>query len=255
MPIPPQLPSRRYRYMTARCPQGCGWWSIPPAVSRHVNDGRCRGVPWPQERRPGVLVAAGAPNQPLLALLPDSLKREPRFSDRARSPLTRDPHVPGDVLAGTVVDTPIPDVDAHRWLAVVTLGVQRIGSRAAARALTGDGFAALEAELGPIDGHVDCPACGQWVSATRLAAHQLRNARCRWLVAHRRVEAAWADGWRDPWSLRPQVPARWTQLVQSRWRRFVRTVEYPQWTAVLVDRQRRLSPPALAGLTPMGRSR
>jgi hypothetical protein len=25
----PGLPSRRYRYMTARCPQGCDWWSIP----------------------------------------------------------------------------------------------------------------------------------------------------------------------------------------------------------------------------------
>jgi hypothetical protein len=232
------LPSRRFCYMTARCPQGCGWWSIPAAVTKHVRQRRCTGVPWPELNPRSVLVAAGT-RTALLRALPDAVKQPPVFGDRAVDPLRRDRRLARRARTGVVVVSPLPEVGARRWLETVALGVERFGTRAAERAVTAEGFTALEAQIGPIPGFVLCGGCGEWQTHRGIANHRATNTRCRWLVAHRAVEAAWADGWRDPWS-QPAVPVRWAELAHGRWSRFVRLVEYPQWTAVLVDPAQRL---------------
>lgn len=236
------LPSRRFRYMTARCPMGCGWWSIPAAVASHVRRGRCTREPWPLANPASMLVAAGT-RTALLGALPEPVKRRPTFGDRMVDPLLRDRRLSPGARAGVVVVSPVTGVGVRRWLETVTLGVQRFGPGVVDDALSGEGFAALEAAVGPIPGFVTCGGCGEWQATRGLAGHRARNTRCRWLVAHREVEAAWGAGWRDPASQRSGVPVRWAELSHGRWRRFVRLVEYPQWTAVLVDPAQRLRPP------------
>ncbi|MGH9190875.1 MAG: hypothetical protein ACRDZ0_00160 [Acidimicrobiales bacterium] len=231
----PGLPSRRYRYMTARCPQGCDWWSIPPAVDRHTRSGNCKRQPWALARA-GELLIAGDNHTRLgvLALLPPELVRPAQAGDRAYFPLARDRYLPSGVLGGTVLTSPFPDIPARRWLEVADAALRRFGPAAITETLDRARFAELEQTLGTAEGFVSFPRCGDWLQQPGLIGHQRTSTRCRFLVAHRAVEAAWVQGWRDPWSLRPRVPVVWAELSRGRWRHRIRTVEYPQWTAVLI---------------------
>jgi hypothetical protein len=221
--------------MTARCPLGCGWWSIPPAVERHVRNGNCAGEPWALRSSGELLIPRDDhARQRVLALLPPHLVRPVQPGDRAYRPLARDRYIRDDVIAGTVLLSPFPGIPARRWLEVAHTALRRLGPNSVREVLNRKRFVELEQTLGTAEGFVACPMCDDWLRKGGLVAHQKGNTRCRFLVAHRAVETAWQQGWRDPWSLRSHVPLLWADLSSSRWRRWVRLVEYPQWTAVLI---------------------
>jgi hypothetical protein len=127
----PGLPSRRYRYMTARCPQGCDWWSIPPAVDRHVRSGNCKRQPWVLARGGELLISRDNHTRlRVLALLPPELVRPAQAGYRGYFPLARDRYLPGGVLGGTVLTSPFPAIPARRWLEVADAARRRFGPAA-----------------------------------------------------------------------------------------------------------------------------
>ena len=136
--------------------------------------------------------------------------------------------------AGIAVSSPFPGIAARRWLEAAEAAVRRFGPAGLAEVLDMKRFHELEWTLGTAAGFVACPVCGDWFRERGLVGHQRSSTRCRFLASHREVEAAWEQGWRDPWSLRPAVAVVWSELCRPRWRSWVRVVEYPQWNAVLV---------------------
>jgi len=200
------------------------------------------------------VLVAGDQHAALLTALPSSVKRRPVFGDRVVEPLLRDPLLPSRAFGGVVVVSPVPGVGGRLWLETVAAAVRRFGVGVIDRALTTGGFAVVAELAGPLAGFVTCEVCGDLLTESGVTGHRARSTRCRWLVAHRTVEDAWAGGWRDPGSL-ADVPTRWDELSRGRWRRFVRLVEYPQWTAVLVDPAQRLRPEGPVLVSPGERRR
>lgn len=223
------LLSRRYRYMTARGPLGCDWWSIPPAVDRHFRSGKCKRRPWALGGGGELLIAGDDyARAGVLALVPAQPKRPATLGDRAARPLARDRIVRDAVGAGTVLTSRFPGIPARRWLEVADAALRRIGPAVMAEVLDHGRFAEREQTLGTAEGFVSCPLGGDWLQEGGLIGHQRSSTRCPLLVAHREVEAAWAQGWRDPWSFATTCARGLRRLSRGRWRSRIRTVEYPQ---------------------------
>jgi hypothetical protein len=162
------LPSRRYRYMTARCPLGCDWWSIPPAVDRHVRSGNCKTRPWAHDRGGELLIAGDDHARAcVLALVPPHLKRPATLGDRATRPLACDRIVRDAVGAGTVLTAPFPDIPVRRWLEVTDTALRRFGPTAMAEVVDQGRFAQLERTLGTAEGFgpARCAATGSRTAA------------------------------------------------------------------------------------------
>jgi hypothetical protein len=75
--------------MTARCPLGCDWWGIPPAVEGHVRSGNYKREPWALGCSGELLVARGERAR-FLAVVPPELKRPAVLGDREARPLVHD---------------------------------------------------------------------------------------------------------------------------------------------------------------------
>ena len=231
----------RCRYLTARCPTGCESWLHPRAVEAHIEPGRCRGKPWVDDLQDDALIpepAASTFSQRMPAHLVGpvnvSQDRLGRFHPAER--------LRYDVLDGIVVRSPIDGVRARRWLYVVTAAIERHGPQVVDRALTPVGFREVERELDPDGWLVDCPDCGDAVGRSGIKLHRARSTLCRWKRAETEVRTLLDEGWRDPFTV-PGAPLKWDLLqAKAAWRRRVRTVEFPRWTAVLLSPVRGAEP-------------
>lgn len=202
------------------------------AVSSHAQPGRCRGYQWLDDIIDTTLVAE--PDSDLLVeALPTGLVRRPTISDDRLLNPGEGEYLRPAVCRGIVVASPVAGVGSRRWARVAVAAAGRDGAGGVRATMTAEGFVRLEREL--IGEVRTCPACGEPITPRGLAAHQARSLSCRWRRAVAEVKALWASGCRDPWSI-PGAPLSWTDLNATvRWRRQLRTVRFPRWTAVLLD--------------------
>lgn len=221
------------RYLTARCLAGCETWLHPAAVEPHLDLGRCRGRPWVDDIPDAVLVAAPMAEM-LEPLLPAALVARPTFSyDRLVTPAPAE-YLRIEVCQGITVCSPIAGVPSRRWVHVVRAAAARDGEAGVRRAMTAAGFAEVESELVDPGEFLECPDCRELVKRKGLATHRSRNVACCWRRAATEVREAWQLGWRDPYSV-PDAPLKWSDLrARSDWRRRLRPVKFPRWTAVLL---------------------
>ena len=215
-------------YLTVRC-QDCECWLHPRAVPSH--EIRCPGRPWVADIGRTTLVTGELAEQ-LRRLLPEDLVGRPTFSaERLLSPGPGEFLHP-EVCDGIVVASPVSGVSSRVWAQVAKAGLREGGETALRRVMTAEGFAEVRAEL--VVDLVECPHCGQAVTQRGLGVHQRTNIACRWGRALAQVHDLWAEGQRDPWSVRG-APLEWGALkAKACWRRRLEVVRFPRWTAVLL---------------------
>ena len=130
--------------------------------------------------------------------------------------------------------SPVDGVRARKWLRVAVAALESQGLSSVREALSPEGFHALEREVLPPGSEVTCPDCDETVSARGLGIHRATSGACRWRRAAAEVRAAWAVGWRDPYSVEG-APLTWGELMaRVCWKRRLVTVDFPRWTAVLL---------------------
>ena len=134
--------------MTARLPLGCDWWSIPPAVERHVHDDSCAREPWALRRSDELLVAR-ATTPASWASFPHTSRR-PDFADRTVTPLAGDRHVRDEVRGGSVLTSPIAGGPARRWLEAADVALERFGPSAVHAPLDPERFFDVERQVGAV---------------------------------------------------------------------------------------------------------
>ncbi len=220
--------STKTYYKTVRC-QDCECWLHPRAVEAHA--GRCVGHAWIDALNDSALVTAELAQVLGEVLAPELVDRPMFCGERLLSPGPREFLTP-DVCHGLVVTSPVAGVGSRRWTLVADAAWRSGGKAGLRRALSAEGFAQLEAELG-LD-LVACPHCAAVVKARGLGTHQASNAACRWRRAMVEVRRLWAKGSRDPWSV-ADAPLEWGALkAESTWRRRLQVVEFPRWGSVLL---------------------
>lgn len=223
----------RCEYLTARCPYGCEVWLHPRAVAPH--HGRCPGHRWTDRRLP-VTQTVLSDEQADLArrICPPEQLRPPEFSgDRLLSPRPG-MRLHAGLVAGVVVESPVPAVTGRRWWTVVRTAHQQGLSPESAR--EPEGFHHLEQRLGLVDRFASCAVCGDDITPNRMKNHQKTNSVCRFLADTAEVRSFWDLGYRDPYLVRAEgIPITWTEL-NSRvaWRSRVHIVRFRLWTAVLI---------------------
>jgi hypothetical protein len=135
---------------------------------------------------------------------------------------------------GLTLTTPVVGIRPRRWLTVAIAAIERLGCDGLERALDPSSFHDLEAEVLTSGTHVECPSCGAFITTRGLKHHQGSNAACAWRRAATEVRTAWAEGWRDPYSVR-DAPMTWGELRAKKcWRDHLRTVLFPRWISVLL---------------------
>jgi len=217
-------------YLVVRC-LACEGWLHPMAVKSHARPGKCRGHQWVDDVEDTTLVAA-----PLAAVLgqvlPPALVRRPTLSDdRVLTPGPRE-YLREEVCGGIVVASPVAGVSSRRWARVAAAAAARDGAAGVRAAMAPERFVDLEREL--VGDAVTCPCCAQSVTAKGLRTHQASSLLCRWRRAVGDVQELWASGWRDPFRV-PDAPLSWGELNRTvAWKRRLRTVAFPRWSAVLV---------------------
>lgn len=217
----------RCHNLTARCPRGCECWLHPAAVRSHIRPDHCRGKPWVADV-PETVIVTGDEAKLLTEALPAKLIGWPIRDGRPTTYLNGDPSI--------TIASPLPGVAPRRWLQVALAAAARSGPSALLAAVDPKTFDRLEAEFGRPDLLVVCPDCGETVGRRGVAVHQARSARCRWMHAAAEVRRAWEEGWRDPYSMPSGTPLTWTELQSGmKWRKQIRTVAFPHWTAVLLS--------------------
>lgn len=223
----------RCEYLTARCPYGCEVWLHPRAVAPHHD--RCPGHRWTDRRLPVTQVVLSDDQADLAReICPPEQLRPPEFSgDRLLSPR------PGmrlhdGLVAGVVVESPVPAVTGRRWWTVVrTAHLQGLSPQSAREP---EGFHRLEQRLGLVDRFASCAVCGDDIAPNRMKNHQKTNSVCRFLADTAEVRSFWGLGYRDPYLVQDEgIPITWTELNRrAAWRARVHIVRFRLWTAVLI---------------------
>ena len=224
----------RTTYLTIRCPGGCEAWFHPRASVRdHLR--RCRRHPWVDEITEVAVVPteytsliAAVIDLDLLGAVSDPGQTWADPTDgRAKRPVP----TPAGCLTLT---TPVVGIRPRRWLTVAIAAIERLGYDGLERTLDPSSFHELEAEVLSPGTHVECPSCGAFVTTRGLKHHQGSNAACAWRRAATEVRTAWAEGWRDPYSVQ-DAPMTWGELrARKCWRDHLRTVLFPRWISVLL---------------------
>lgn len=234
-------------YLTARCPTGCETWLHPAALQGHLRPGQCRGHPWVDDIDDTALVMSPLADD-LVALLPAKLVSRPQYSHQRLTQPRQGEYLHDDLRRAIAVRSPVAGVGARQWVHVARAARERLGDEGVRRALSTDGFNELQSTLIAPGDFIKCPDCHELVRRHAIDDHRAKSTVCRWRHAAAEVRELWADGWRDPWNI-PGAPLKWGDLLAKvEWRRRVRTVEFPKWTAVLLSGAARHSgaPPSWA---------
>ena len=223
----------RCEYLTARCPYGCEVWLHARAVAPHRD--RCPGHRWTDRRLPVTQVVLSVEQADLARrICPPEQLGQPEFSgDRLLNPRPG-MRLHAGLVAGVVVESPVPAVTGRRWWTVVRAAHQQGLSAESAR--EPEGFHHLEQRLELVDRFASCAVCGDDITAKRMKNHQKTNSVCRFLADTAEVRTFWDLGYRDPYLVRAEgIPITWTEL-NSRvaWRSRVHIVRFRLWTAVLI---------------------
>jgi hypothetical protein len=235
----------RCEYLTARCPYGCEVWLHPRAVAPHRD--RCAGHRWTDQRLPVTQIALFDEQADLARLIcpPEQLQRPEFRGDRLRNPRPG-MRLHGGLVAGVIVESPVPAVTGRRWWTVVRTSHEQGWSTDLA--LDPESFHHLEQQLGLVDRFASCTICGDDITPNRMKNHHKTNSVCRFLADTAEVRTFWKLGYRDPYVLQGDgVPITWTEL-NSRvaWRTRLHIVRFRLWTAVMVSASE--TPASTAGL-------
>ena len=139
------------------------------------------------------------------------------------------------LVAGVVVESPVPAVTGRRWWTVLRAAHDQGWSTHLA--LESESFRHLEQQLGLVDHFASCTICSDDITPNRMKYHQQTNSVCRFLADTAEVRTFWKLGYRDPYLVRGDgVPITWTEL-NSRvaWRTRLHIVRFRLWTAVLIS--------------------
>jgi hypothetical protein len=224
----------RCEYLTARCPYGCEVWLHPRAVAPHHD--RCPGHRWTDQRLP-ITNAALSHDQADLARRicpPEQLHRPEISGDRLLNPRPG-MRIHDGLIAGVVVESPIPAVTGRRWWTVLRAAHGQGWSTDLA--LEPESFRRIEERLGLVDHFATCTICGDDITPRRMTNHHKANSVCRFLADTAEVRTFWNLGYRDPFLLQGDgVPTTWTEL-NSRvtWRNRLHIVHFRLWTAVMIS--------------------
>jgi hypothetical protein len=200
----------RCEYLTARCPYGCEVWLHPRAVAPHHD--RCPGHRWTDQRLPVTQTVLSDEQADLARVIcpPEQLHRPDFSGDRLLNPR------PGmrlhdGLVAGVVVESPVPAVTGRRWWTVVRTGHEQGWSTDLA--LEPESFHHLEQQLGLVDRFASCTICGDDITPNRMKNHHKTNSVCRFLADTAEVRTFWKLGYRDPYLLQGDgIPITWTEL-------------------------------------------
>lgn len=218
----------RVHYLAIRCPTDAKAGLHRPGLTG--TSAGAAGRPWADELPDTAVVPAPLAGA-LLSVLPRPLVQE---AERPRVARARQDRVALDFRHGYSVRSPVEGVPARRWLRVATAALETKGLSSVREALSPDGFRTLEREVIPPDTATVCPDCGEHVSKRGLGTHRATSGACRWRRAAAEVREAWADGWRDPFSVEG-APLTWAELLgKVCWKRRLFTIDFPRWTAVLL---------------------
>jgi hypothetical protein len=220
-------------YLTARCPTGCEAWIPAKAVPAHVD--RCPRARWTDLRLPlNEILLTGIDADIAKLVCPEELLLPPTFRPERFRRYGSGLYLATNITAGVVVQSPLTGVTARRWWRACRAATEQ--GRPRGPLFDAAAFGAFEQELDVADGLISCEICGDDVTAHMIARHQRTNSACRFMADTARVRELWAEGYRDPYSLRHlDVPTTWTKL-HSRvaWRRRLFVVPFRLWNAVLL---------------------